>query len=186
MQDHEIIALYNQRDENAIVQTEAKYGTYCMSIAQNILQNLQDSEECVNDTWLSTWNSIPPVFPDSLKRYVGMITRNLSLNRFEHLHRAKRGGGEVVLALDEIGEIADPEASAFAQVDEQEFARILNAFLRELPERDCGIFIRRYYYVQGADEIARYYRISRANVFKILSRARAKLRDALEKEGYRI
>ncbi len=186
MQDQQIIDLYNQRNEQAIVQTEAKYGTYCMSIAQNILQNLQDSEECVNDTWLRTWNSIPPARPDSLKYYVGMITRHLSLNRFEHLHRAKRGGAEVILALDEIAEVADPEANTFTQLDEQEFARILNAFLRELPERDCSIFIRRYYYVQGADEIARYYRITRANVFKILSRARAKLREALEKEGYTV
>lgn len=186
MQDQQIIALYNERNEQAIVQTEAKYGTYCMSIAQNILRNLQDSEECVNDTWLRTWNSIPPVCPDSLKHYVGMITRNLSLNRFEHLHRAKRGGAEVVLALDEIGEVADPDAEFFSRLDEHEFARILNAFLRELPERECSIFIRRYYYVQGVDEIARYYRITRANVFKILSRTRAKLREALEKEGYGI
>lgn len=186
MQDQEIIALYNQRDEQAIVQTEAKYGTYCMSIAQNILRNLQDSEECVNDTWLRTWNSIPPVYPDNLKRYVGMITRNLSLSRFEFLHRAKRGGGEVVLALEELHDVADPNADGRLQLDEQEFARILNAFLRALPERDCGIFIRRYYYLESVDSIARYYRIRRDHVFKILSRARGKLRADLESEGYTV
>ena len=186
MQDQEIIALYNARNENAIVQTQTQYGTYCMSIAQNILHNLQDSEECVNDTWLSTWTSIPPVRPTSLKGYVGMITRNLSLNRFEHLHRVKRGGAEMVMALDEIAEIADPDAHPQKQIDEQEFARILNAFLRGLPERDCGIFIRRYYYVQSVDEIAHYYRLGRANVFKILSRTRIKLREQLAKEGYSV
>ena len=186
MDDRQIIELYNERSETAISETADKYGKYCYFIAYHILYNEQDSEECVNDTWLRTWNSIPPARPDSLKYYVGMITRHLSLNRFEHLHRAKRGGAEVILALDEIAEVADPEANTFTQLDEQEFARILNAFLRELPERDCSIFIRRYYYVQGADEIARYYRITRANVFKILSRARAKLRQVLEKEGYTV
>ena len=186
MQDQEIIALYHQRNEQAIVQTEAKYGTYCMSIAQNILRNLQDSEECVNDTWLRTWNSIPPARPDSLRGYVGMITRNLSLNRFERLHSAKRGGGEVALALEELQDVADPHADGRLQLDELEFARILNAFLRALPERDCGIFIRRYYYLESVDSIARYYRIRRENVFKILSRARGKLRADLESEGYSV
>ena len=138
------------------------------------------SEEIVNDTYLKTWNTVPPNRPDPLKGYVGMITRNLSLKRFEHLHRAKRGGAEMVMALDEIAEIADPDAHPQKQIDEQEFARILNAFLRGLPERDCGIFIRRYYYVQSVDEIAHYYRLGRANIFKILSRTRIKLREQLD------
>ncbi len=186
MQDQEIIDLYNKRDEQAIVQTESKYGSYCMSIAQNILQNMQDSEECVNDTWLHTWNSIPPAQPNNLRTYLGKITRNLSFNRYEMRNRQKRGGGEVVLALDEIGQVASAEADLAAHIERQEFARILNAFLWSLPERDCSIFIRRYYYVESVDEIAERFALSKAAVFKILSRARNKLRTALEQEGYTV
>ncbi len=186
MQDQEIIDLYNKRDEQAIVQTESKYGSYCMSIAQNILQNMQDSEECVNDTWLHTWNSIPPAQPNNLRTYLGKITRNLSFNRYEMRNRQKRGGGEVVLALDEIGQVASAEADLAAHIERQEFARILNAFLWSLPERDCSIFIRRYYYVESVDEIADRFALSKAAVFKILSRARNKLRTALEQEGYTV
>ncbi len=186
MQDQEIVALYHQRDERAIVQTETKYGAYCTGIAQNILQNMQDSEECVNDTWLRTWNSIPPAKPENLRTYVGKITRNLSLNRLEYRHREKRGGGEVMLALDEIGEVAAPDADLAAQIEREEFSRILNAFLWSLPERDCCVFIRRYYYLESVERISERYAVSQAAVFKILSRARGKLRKALEEEGYTV
>ena len=186
MQDFEIVALYHQRDEQAIVHTQTKYGAYCTGLAQNILQNMQDSEECVNDTWLRTWNSIPPAKPENLKTYVGKITRNLSLNRLEYRLRQRRGGGETVLALDEIGEVASPDADLAAQIERAEFARILNAFLWSLPERDCCIFIRRYYYVESVEHIAQKYGLNTAAVFKCLSRARAKLRKALESEGYTV
>ena len=102
MQDHDIIALYFARSEQAIRESSAKYGNYCLSIAQNILRSLQDAEECVNDTWLRAWNSIPPARPDHLQLYLGGITRHLSLDRYRKLHRDKRGGGEMVLALDEM------------------------------------------------------------------------------------
>lgn len=186
MQDQEIVALYHLRDERAIEQTQSKYGAYCTGIAQSILQNMQDSEECVNDTWLRTWNSIPPAKPENLKTYVGKITRNLSLNRLEHRHRQKRGGGEVMLALDEIGEVASPDADLAAHIERQEFARILNGFLWSLSERDCCIFIRRYYYVESVEHIAQKYGLNTAAVFKSLSRARAKLRSDLAKEGYTV
>lgn len=186
MQDHEIVALYHQRDEQAIAQTETKYGAYCTGIAQSILQNMQDSEECVNDTWLRTWNSIPPAKPENLKTYVGKITRNLSLNRLEYRLRKRRGGGETVLALDELGEVAAPDADLAAQIERAEFARILNAFLWSLPERDCCVFIRRYYYLESVERIGERYALSQAAVFKILSRARSKLRKVLESEGYTV
>ena len=186
MQDQEIVALYYQRNEQAIVQTETKYGAYCTGIAQNILQNMQDSEECVNDTWLHTWNSIPPAKPENLKTYVGKITRNLSLNRLEYRYREKRGGGEVMLALDEIGEVAAPDADLVAQIEREEFSRILNAFLWSLSERDCCVFIRRYYYLESVENISKRYAINQVTVFKILSRARGKLRNALAKEGYTV
>ena len=105
MDDRQIIELYNQRDENAIKETSDKYRNYCFSIANNILDCKQDSEECINDTWLQTWNSIPPQKPNCLKAFLAKITRNLSLNRYKEKTRDKRGNGEVVLALDEMEEV---------------------------------------------------------------------------------
>ena len=186
MQDEQIIELYNERNEQAIVETDAKYGKYCMSIAQNILQNMQDSEECVNDTWLQTWNSIPPAHPVDLRTFLGKITRNLSINRFKFRTRAKRGGGQTLLALDELCEVAAPESDIESHINKQEFARILNAFLWDLPERDANIFIRRYYFVDSVEDIANRYSLSCDNVLKILSRARKKLRQRLEGEGYSV
>lgn len=186
MQDEQIIALYNERDEQAIVETDAKYGKYCMSIAQNILHNMQDSEECVNDTWLHTWNTIPPAHPFDLKTFVGKITRNLSINRFKFRTRAKRGGGEAVLALDELCEVAAPDSDIESQLQKEEFARILNEFLHGLSERDCNVFIRRYYFVDSVKDIADRYSLRYDNVLKILSRARKKLRQSLEGEGYSV
>lgn len=186
MQDEQIIDLYNQREERAIVETDAKYGPYCMSIAQNILENMQDSEECVNDTWLQTWNSIPPAHPMDLRTYLGKITRNLSINRLRYRMRAKRGGGQTQLALDELCEVADPDSDIESQMAKQDFARILNAFLWNLSERDCNIFIRRYYFVDSPESIAKRYHISHDAVLKILSRARKKLKASLEEEGYMV
>ena len=184
MKDQDIIALYNARDERAIAVTEQQYGTYCMGIATRILQNMQDSEECVNDTWLITWNSIPPARPEVLKTYVGRITRNLSINRRKRNLRDKRGGGEVELALDELAEVAAPDEDVRVHFDKLEFAEAFNRFLRSLPERDCNIFVRRYYHVDSVENIARKHGISKANVFNILSRTREKLKDFLIKEGF--
>ena len=184
MQDNQIIALYFARDERAITETANKYGSYCMSIAQNILRNMQDSEECVNDTWLQTWNSIPPACPNVLKTYVGRITRNLSINKYKSEKREKRGGGEVALALDELTDVAAPGDELQQYIDKQEFAEAFNRFLRSLPARDCNIFVRRYYHVDSVESIAKRYGLSRANVFKILSRTRQALKAFLESEGF--
>ncbi len=186
MQDEQIIALYNARDERAIAETDRKYGEYCTSIAQNILHNMQDSEECVNDTWLITWNSIPPVHPPVLKHYLGKITRNLSLNRHKAKHREKRGGGQVELALDELAEVAAPGQDVQSQMERQAFGEAFDRFLHALPERECNIFIRRYYHLDSVESIAARYGLSTANVFKILSRTRQKLKIFLEEEGFAI
>ncbi len=186
VQDEQIIALYNARDEQAIVQTDKKYGTYCMCIAQQILQNLQDSEECVNDTWLSAWNSIPPANPPRLKHYLGKITRNLSINRYKAQSRQKRGGNQATLALHELEEIASGEPSAQSYLEKQMLAKDLNRFLYSLPVRECNVFIRRYYHVDSIESIASRYGISVANVYKILSRVRTQLRAFLQQEGWPI
>ena len=186
MQDDQIIALYNARDERAIAETDRKYGDYCTSIAQNILHNMQDSEECVNDTWLITWNSIPPICPPVLKHYLGKITRNLSLNRYKAKNRDKRGGGEVALALDELAEVAAPGDDVQSQMERQAFGEAFNRFLHGLPARECDIFIRRYYHLDSVESIAARYGLSTANVFKILSRTRKSLKEFLEKEGFAV
>ncbi len=186
MQDKDIIDLYFARNEQAIAESSNKYGYYCTSIAQNILHNMQDAEECVNDTWLRAWNSIPPARPDHLQLYLGGITRHLSLDRFRRQNAAKRGGGEIVLALDEMHDVVASDADVPSQIAEQEFSESFNRFLRSLPERECNIFIRRYYYLDPIPLIAKRYGLSVANVQKILSRTRNKLRAHLEKEGYAV
>ena len=186
MQDQDIIALYNARNEQAIAESSTKYGYYCTSIALNILHNMQDAEECVNDTWMRAWNSIPPTRPDHLQLYLGGITRHISLDRFRRQNAAKRGGGELMLALDEMHDVVASDADVPSQIAEQEFSESFNRFLRSLPERDCNIFIRRYYYLDPIPLIAKRYGLSVANVQKILSRTRNKLRAHLEKEGYAV
>ena len=186
MQDQDIIALYNARNEQAITESSTKYGYYCTSIALNILHNMQDAEECVNDTWMRAWNSIPPTKPNHLQLYLGGITRHISLDRFRKNNAAKRGGGELMLALDEMHDVVASDADVPSQIAEQEFSESFNRFLRSLPERECNIFIRRYYYLDPIPLIAKRYGLSVANVQKILSRTRNKLRAHLEKEGYAV
>lgn len=186
MQDNQIIELYFRRDERAIAESSVKYGLYCTSIAQNILQNMQDSEECVNDTWLSAWNSIPPAQPSVLKTYLGRITRNLAIDKWRRNHSQKRGFGEVAVALDEISEITASGYTVDDQYRDQEFMRIFNLFLRTLPERDRNVFIRRYYFTDSVPDIAAWFGMTQANVLKVLSRTRSKLKNYLDKEWYEI
>ena len=186
MQDQDIIKLYFARNEQAITESSNKYGYYCTSIALNILQNMQDAEECVNDTWLRAWNSIPPARPDHLQLYLGSITRHISLDRFRRQKAQKRGGSEIVLALDEISDVIASDIDVPTQAAEQEFSEIFNRFLWSLPERDCNVFLRRYYYLDAISLIAKRYGLSVANVQKILSRTRQKLREYLAKEGYAV
>ena len=183
MQDNQIVALYYARDERAIVESSDKYGVYCTSIAQNILQNLQDSEECVNDTWLSAWNSIPPAKPSVLKTYLGKITRNLALNRYKYYNRQKRGEGQTELVLDELLECVPAAESTEQAVEEKILVEVLNRFLDDLPEEKMKIFMRRYWYMSPIKEIADDFAMGESKVKMILSRSRSKLKQLLEKEG---
>lgn len=182
MQDRDILDLYFARDERAIAESSQKYGTYCLGIAKNILQNMQDAEECVNDTWLRTWNSIPPAKPTLLKTYLGKITRNLALDKYKTSHREKRGCGEVAVAFDEISEITASDYRADDAWREQAFVELLNQFLYSLPERQRNIFVRRYFYTDSVPDIARRFGTSQPNVLKILSRTRQRLKEYLDKE----
>lgn len=186
MDDEKIITLYNRRDENAIRETSEKYGGYCFSIANNILADPQDAEECVNDTWLNVWQSIPPQCPKNLKAFLAKIARSLALNRYREKNRQKRGGGEVVLAFEEMDEFLAGTSDIDTEADKRELEELLNGFLYSLSERDRSIFILRYFYMEGTSDIAREHSIRESNVLMILSRTRKKLRERLEKEGYTI
>ena len=183
MEDKEIIELYNERSELAITETANKYGKYCYYIAHNILYNMQDSEECVNDTYLNAWNSIPPHNPDKLSTFLGKITRNLALNRYKYYNRQKRGDGQTSIVLDELLECVPATSSTEQAVEEKILVEVLNCFLDDLPEEKMKIFMRRYWYMSSIKEIADDFEMSESKVKMILSRNRNKLKQILEKEG---
>lgn len=183
MEDHAIIALFWAREERALEETAHKYGSFCRSIAYNILCNREDTEECVNDTWLRAWNSMPPQRPSILSSFLGKITRNLSLDRFKVSRAAKRGGGQLPLALDELGDCVSGGESVEDQLAMKELSRLLDRFLRDLPERECCIFLRRYWFVDSIREIALRYQMAEGSVKSTLYRTQQKLRLFLEKEG---
>lgn len=184
MEDIQIIDLYWARDEQALRQTDVKYGAYCRAIAQNILYDPEDSEECVWDTWLAAWNAMPPQRPAILRAFLGRITRNLCFDRYKAAHAEKRGGGSVALALDELGQCVPAAPDAQQAVEEQELAQTIDRFLRGLPARECNIFLRRYWYVDGIEQIADRYGLKQNTVKSILFRTREKLRSYLRKEGF--
>ncbi len=184
MDDPEIITLYFSRDETAIPQTAAKYGTYCYTIAYNILASREDCEECVNDTWWNAWNAIPPNQPAHLKLFLARITRNLAFNRFHAMRAQKRGSGEMMLALDELAETIPDGCLVQDTLEAKELTHCINRFLRTLPERDCGIFLKRYFHVMPVHEIAAQHRLSEKHTSTILSRTRRKLAAYLKNEGY--
>ena len=184
MDDQGIIELYWARDEQAIGETEKKYGSYCRSIAQNILRNRSDTEECINDTWLQTWNSLPPQRPKILPVYLGTITRNLSLNRCRNAAAQKRGPGKLVLAYEELEETIPDGSTVEQQVAARELGWAIDRFLRTLPQKDCCMFLRRYWYMDTTRQIAQRYRMTEGGVKVSLHRTRKKLKHYLEQEGY--
>ncbi len=183
MDDSKILALYMERSQQAISETSRKYGRYCHYIAFSILQNDEDAEECVNDTYLRAWNSIPPKHPNKLQTYLGKITRNLALNKWEKLSAKKRGAGQTVLILEELAECI-PAGEDTAQNAENMIIRdVLNRFLDDLPVETRKIFVRRYWYMSSVKEIANEYGLSQSKVTVTLFRTRGKLKTLLEKEG---
>lgn len=186
MEDREIVQLYWNREHRAISETDSKYGSYCKTIAQNILGNKEDAEECVNDTYLNTWNSLPPHRPSVLSAYLGKITRNLAFDRYRSRHAEKRGKGEMSFVLDELAECVSGTDSVEDEVGRRELIRAINDFLATLPKEKCSIFLLRYWYVQPIAEIAKKYGMITGNVSVILSRIRVKLKEYLIERSYDI
>ena len=183
MEDCKIVELYLERNESAIKETKEKYDKYCSYIANNILNSEPDTEECVNDTYLAAWNSIPPSKPNSLKAYVGKIVRNLALNRYTK-GRAKKRNEAVELVLDELSEVLpDTEGDGRNLTDELTLKYALNLFVGSLKQETREIFIRRYWFLSSVKEIAHTHGISESKVKVTLLRTREQLRDFLRKEG---
>ncbi len=186
LDDGRIIQLYFERNEQAIAETARKYGNYCTAIARNILGNPEDAEECVNDTYLNTWNAIPPHKPQALSTFLGKIVRNLAFNRYQHNTAAKRGGGEIPLVLDELAYcVSDTEDVTHAYAM-KELSSAINDFLGTLPKDKRNIFICRYWYTESIADIAARYRMEYAAVSMTLHRLRKKLHDYLIERGYEL
>lgn len=186
MNDSQILELYRARSENAIAETANKYGKYCHYIARNILHDNEESEECVNDTYLKAWENIPPQRPKQLGTFLGKITRNLALNKYKHDTTQKRGAGQVSLALDELQECLPDGSDVEQVVDELVLTETLNQFLASLPTETRKVFMRRYWYVSSIKEIAADFNISESKVKMLLLRARNELKKTLEKEGFHL
>lgn len=186
MDDKQIVDLYWERSETAISETAKKYGRYCHYIAFNILYNDEDSEECVNDTYLNAWNSMPSNRPSVLKTFLGKLTRNLSLNRYKQLTAEKRGKGQMPLVIDELHECLPAAGNTENVVDDMVLAEVLNRFLAALGAEQRRIFMRRYWYLSPVKEIAADYSIGESKVKMSLLRSRGELKSLLEKEGISI
>lgn len=182
MEDQEIVALFLDRSEQAISETDRKYGAYCYSIAYNILSNREDSEESVSDTYLTAWNSIPPRKPDVLSAFLGKITRHISIDRWRRQNARKRGGGEMTLALDELEDCVGRDMET--EITRRELTRVFNRFLSSLPETQRNVFLCRYWYLDSIDAIAQITGYSSSKVASMLHRTRGRLRKTLEREGY--
>ena len=180
MNDQAIIDLYFARNEQAIAETDKSYGRVCMQVSMNILKSRPDAEECVNDTYLKTWNAIPPTKPHSLCAFVCRITRNLSLNRLRDLRREKRNK-EVTLSLDEL------EACIPAAIEDSNLlADLLNTFLEGLEETDRVLFVGRYWYSYATDDLANSMGLTKKAVYMRLYKIRERLRAYLGERGYRV
>lgn len=183
MDDNSIIALYWNRSESAIAETSKKYKGYCYSIAHNILSNREDAEETVSDTWLMAWNAIPPQRPTYLSAFLGKITRHLSIDRWRKRTAQKRGGGEVAVALEELGDCVSGGMNPEENLQRKELVQSLNRFLDTLPETERSVFLCRYWYLDTVPTIALQFGFTRAKVTSMLHRTRQKLRIHLEQEG---
>ena len=183
MNDNEIIGLYFSRAETAIGETDKKYGAYCRSVAFNILGSREDSEECVNDTYLKIWNAIPPKKPQHLGAFIARTARNCALDMRDRLSAAKRGGKNTASAFEELSECLPSGTDVEKQADDDELTAILDRFLGSLGYEKRMIFMKRYWHFYSVPEIANEMHISESKVKTTLFRTREKLKKYLEKEG---
>ena len=183
MEDSLIVELYFRRDESAILETQKKYSRYCSKIAHNILNNDEDADEAVNDTYAAAWDSIPPNRPAILSSYLGKLTRRIALKKLRERNAIKRGGGELSAAVSELEYCIPSGRSIDDELEAEEIAEIINSFLAKSSNDERGVFLRRYWYFESIKSIASEYGFSQSKVKMMLKRMRDRLRACLEKEG---
>lgn len=181
--DQAIVELYWARNERAIEHTAERYGSYCYAIAYNVLNNAEDSDECVNDTYLDAWNSMPPHKPHVLSAFLGKITRRIAIDRWRENRAQRRGGGQVALALDELSECVAAPNDLPHEVHTAQVAACVEKFLGTLSDDDRRMFVRRYWHMESVAQIAARFGCSEGRVKSTLHRTRGKLHRYLEKEG---
>ncbi|MCI9475520.1 MAG: sigma-70 family RNA polymerase sigma factor [Emergencia sp.] len=183
MEDSTIVELYFARSEEAIAETDKKYGKYCNYIAYNILRSSEDAEECVNDAYMRAWNAIPPQRPVQLSTYLGKITRNLALNRYKGRNAQKRGEGQVALALSELEECVGERSEVETLADEMAVVEVINQFLARQSRLNRIVFVKRYWYLCSVKEIAEEFSMNPNRITSMLFRMRKELKKSLESEG---
>ena len=184
MHDEQIVALYWDRKEDAIRQTQQKYGAYLSKIAYNILSDFEDSEECVNDTYLKAWNSMPTHRPSVLSTYLGKIARQLSIDVFRKRNSVKRYASEYAFSLEELGDTFSDGTTPEKALDDKLLDEAINSFLCALSDDARNTFIGRYYFFDSLKDVAAYCGMSEAKAKSMLYRTRQNLKAYLVKEGF--
>ncbi|MEG2396331.1 MAG: sigma-70 family RNA polymerase sigma factor [Oscillospiraceae bacterium] len=182
MNDEEIIDLYFIRSENAISETKEKFGSYCHSIAMNILSNKSDSEECENDTYLALWNSIPPTRPNKLSTFIARLTRNIALSKYDY-NKAKKRNSEFDFILSELEEMVSSKETVETAFECEQLKNEITKFLRTISYENRNIFLRRYWFSDSIRDISVRFNMSESKVKSSLFRTRNKLKLHLLKEG---
>ena len=180
LQESQIIELYKNRDESAISECSAKYGTLLRKISYGVLNNTEDSDECVNEAYLKAWDSIPPQEPSNLTAYLGRIVRNISINRLQAASAKKRGGD---FLLTELTDCIPSSESVESTIDNSELSQVIARWLKSLDREDRVMFMRRYWFGESLDKLAKEYSTSANKLAGRMFRLRAKLKETLEKEG---
>ena len=186
MEDSRIIQLFWDRSQEAVSAAAEKYGAYCSAVAKNILSSDQDAEECVNDTWLSAWNAMPPHRPGRLSVFLGKLTRNLAFNRCKRLRAQKRGGGQLEPVLEELGECVSGLDDVEQELDRIALTEAIDAFLDGLSPKQRALFLWRYWHAAPVGEIARRAGMTEGNVSVTLHRLRKQLKEHLRKGGFTV
>ena len=184
MDDAQIIELYFERSERALTETAAKYGRLCEGVAYRILGSREDAEECVNDTYLNIWDSVPPKRPDNFRAFICKVTRNLSLTRVKFYSAKKRDRGALISFSELEGTLSDQ--APFFEDDGEQLGKAMSDFLRTQSADARNVFMRRYWFLESIEEISKRYAFSQSKVKSLLFRTRERLKKYLEKEGIEI
>ena len=182
MEDNQIIELYFRRDESALTETANKYGTFCLRIAMNVVNVREDAEECVNDTYHTAWNQIPPTRPDSFKAFLGRIVRNFAISKYRALHAKKRFNGLEIM-LSELGDCVPAAEGVEQEMEAKELTEYINSWLADLKQEDRVLFVRRYWYGDEVKDLARKCGVSGIQMTQRMLRLRRKLKDYLTEKG---